>query len=194
MYHDSLRHLIKILSESAAMLRKLEMLTDSTKRSLDTSETIFKLVNLKELVLHGIYHFSNGEGTQPVHADTPNLIIQNALLSTNVSKLTLDRFEIFPDEPLIVTSDLLKDLSVLRSKNTLLNLLMPSLTRLETDIDWWDNDGSLKNRMKKMVEKGCPLLHTWNGVDVKKVAKWAGSDSWAEHLVLPGIQAPTLNG
>ena len=194
VYHDSLQHLIKILSESAAMLRKLEILTDSTRRSLDTSKTIFKLVNLKELVLHGIYHFSNGEGTQPVQADTPNLVIQNALLNKNVSKLTLDRFEIVPDAPLIVKSDALKDLSVLRSKNTHLYLSLPSLTTLETDIDWWDNDGSLKNRMKKMVETGCTLLHTWNGVNVKEVAKEAGSDTWAEHLVLPGILTPTQNG
>ena len=185
VYHDSLQHLIKILSETA-MLRKLEILTDITRRSLDTAETISKLVNLEELVLHGIYHFSNGEGTQPVPADTPNLIIQNALLNKNVSKLTLDRFEIDFDEPLIVKSDVLKELSVLRCKSTQLDLLLPSLTSLETDISlYFDPDGSLKMRMKRMVEAGCPLLHSWNGVNVNEVAKEAGSNTWADHLLLP---------
>ena len=183
VYHDSLQHLIKILSETA-MLRKLEILTDLTKRSLDTAETIVKLVNLEELVLHGIYHFSNGDGTQPAHAETTNLMIQKALWNKNVSKLTLDRFEILPDEPLIVKSDALKELSVLRCKHTQMDLFLPALTSLETDIGMpYDHDG-----MKKMVEAGCPLLLTWNGVNVKEVARQAGSKTWAEHLILPEFE------
>ena len=121
VYHDSLQHLIKILSETAS-LRKLEILTDVTQRSLDTADAIVKLVNLEEVVLHGIYHFSNGEGTQPVPAEVPNLIIQHALLNRNVLKLRLERFEIVSDEALIVKSDTLTELSILKCKSSLLDL------------------------------------------------------------------------
>ena len=185
VYHDSLQHLIKILSETAS-LRKLEILTDVTQRSLDTADAIVKLVNLDELVLHGIYHFSNGEGTRPTPAELPNLIIHHALLNRNVSNLTLERFEIVPDEALIVKSDTLTELSILKCKSSLLDLSLSSLTSLETDIsmitDW---DGSEKKRMKNMVEAGCPQLLTWNEVNVQEVAQQAESTTWAEHLVLP---------
>ena len=185
VYHESLQHLIKILSETAS-LRKLEILTDVTERSLDTADAIVKLVNLEELVLHGIYYFSDGEGTQPTPAEVPNLIIQHALLNRNVSKLTLIQFEIVPDEALIVNSDTLTELSILKCKSTQLDLSLSSLTSLETDISMiWDFDGSEKKRMKTMVEAGCPQLLVWNEVNVQEVAEQAESTTWAEHLVLP---------
>ena len=77
-------------------------------------------------------------------------------------------------------SDRLKQVFLSASKSMHMDLVLPSLTSLLTDIG---DSGSLPN--KKMVEAGCPLLNTWNGVNVKQVAKQAGSNTWAEHLVLP---------
>ena len=179
VYHNSVQHLIRKLGGT---LRKLEILTDLTERSLDTAESLAgNLVNLEELVMHGIYHFCDGLGGQPMPADILNLIIQKALLNNTISKLTLERFDIFCDDTLFIKSDNLKELSVLKSKKTPMDLSLPSLTSLETDLGLvWDIDGSFERELKNRVEAGCIRLQTWNGVNLQEVSR-----PWADHLALP---------
>ena len=179
VYHNSVQHLIRKLGGT---LRKLEILTDLTERSLDTAESLAgNLVNLEELVMHGIYHFCDGLGGQPMPADTLNLIIQKALQNNTISKLTLERFDIVSDETLIIKSDNLKELSVLKSKSSPMDLNLPSLTSLETDLGLvWDIDGSFERELKNRVEAGCISLQTWNGVNLQEVSR-----PWADHLALP---------
>ena len=185
VYHNSLQHLLKFLSLSkTATLKKLEILTDSTTRSVDTAEMIKKLVDLKELVLNGIGHFSTSANYQ-VDAHQSNLIIQGALLNKSISVLRIVKFELHPDsEPLVVHSETLKQLSVSECKEMRLDLVLPALTTLETELCeyMFKIDHYID---KKMVETNCPLLCTWNGVNVKEVAKKAGARNWAEHLTFP---------
>ena len=66
-----------------------------------------------------------------------------------------------------------------------LDLVLPSLTSLETEISTYVFDHYVNTQMKQMVETNCPLLCTWNGVNVKEVAKKAGARNWAQHLTFP---------
>jgi len=184
VYHSSLQHLIKSLSLSkTATLKKLEILTDSTACSVDTAVMIKKLVNLEELVLHGIGYFNNSANYQ-TDAEMVNLIIQKALLNTAISVLHLVKFNVYAQNTLVVHSDRLKQMFLSASKDMNMDLVLPSLTTLETEIDCklWDGD-YINKQTKKMVEGNSPLLRTWNGVNVKDVAKKAGTSSWADHLM-----------
>ena len=185
-YHTSLQHLLESLSKTAT-LKKLEILTDSTTHSVDTAEMIKKLVNLEELVLHGIGHFNNSAFYQ-VDAEIVNLIIQRALLNTTISVLHLIRVNVHENEEtknLVVHSQRLKQLSILECKVIKLDLVLPSLTSLETEISTYVFNHYVNKQMKQMVEANCPLLCTWNGVNVKEVAKKAGVGNWADHLTFP---------
>ena len=145
---------------------------------------IKKLVDLKELALHGIGHF-NTSASYKIDADKGNVIIQGALLNKSISVLRIVKFELHPDsEPLVVHSETLKQLSVSECKEMRLDLVLPALTTLETELCeyMFKIDHYID---KKMVETNCPLLCTWNGVDVKDVAKKAGASNWAEHLTFP---------
>ena len=186
-YHKSLQHILKCLSRSnISKLKRLEILTDSTSRSVDTALVMKKLVSLEELVLHGIGHF-NTSATYDVDVDTANLIIGNALLNKNISVLHLVKYDvrILAKSSIVIHSDSLEQLSILECKVIKLDLKLPSLTSLETDISTYVFDHFVDEQMKQMVEANCPLLRTWNGVDVKEVAKKADSSSWAEHLTFP---------
>ena len=185
-YHKSLQHLIKTLTETAT-LKKLEILTDSTTHSVDTAVMIKKLVNLEELVLHGIGHFNNSAIYQ-IDVGIPNLIIQSALLNKTISVLHLVKFnvdELAESNTLVVHSDRLREVSILKSKVIKLDLVLPSLTSLETEISTYIFDHYINKQMKLMVEENCPLLRSWNGVNVKDVAKKAGAANWAEYLSFP---------
>jgi len=185
-YHTSLQHLLKSLSKTAT-LKKLEILTDSTSHSVDTAAMINNLVNLEELVLHGIGHF-NSSALYQVDVGIANLIIQKALLNTTISVLHLIRFnahEHHESNTLVVHSQRLKQMSILECKVIKLDLVLPSLTSLETEISTYIFDHYIDKQMKQMVETNCPLLCTWNGVNVKEVAKKAGAGNWAEHLTFP---------
>ena len=184
VYHSSLQHLIKSLSLSkTATLRKLEILTDSTACSVDTAVMIKKLVNLEELVLHGISYFGTDFGTD---AEMVNLIIQKALLNPTISVLHLVRFNVHDSKTLVVHSDRLKQMFLTASMDMNMDLVLPSLTSLETEIVkrklMFRGGDYITKQTKKMVEENSPLLQTWNGVNVKDVAKKAGARSWAEHL------------
>ena len=182
-YHTSLQHLLKSLSKTAT-LKKLEILTDSTTHSVDTAAMIKNLVNLEELVLHGIGHFNNSALYQ-VDVGIANLIIQKALLNTTISVLHLIKFnahEHHESNTLVVHSQRLKQMSISECKVIKLDLVLPSLTSLETEISTYVFDHYINKQMKQMVEANCPLLCTWNGVNVKEVAKKAGAGNWAEHL------------
>ena len=183
VYHNSLQHLLKTLSKTATV-KKLEILTDSTTRSIDTAGMIKRLVNLEELVLHGIGHFSNSASYQ-VEAMIANPIIHAALLNKNISVLHLVKFELHvSSEPLVVHSETLTQLCVSECKHIRLDLELPALTTLKTELTIpMSETGDFID--KKMVETNCPLLCTWNGVDVKDVAKKAGASNWAEHLTFP---------
>ena len=87
-------------------------------------------------------------------------------------------------EPLVVHSETLKQLSVSECKDIRLDLMLPALTTLETELQeyMFKIDHYID---KEMVETNCPLLCTWNGVNVKEVAKKAGARNWAEHLTFP---------
>ena len=186
-YHKSLQHILKCLSRSnISKLKRLEILTDSTSRSVDTALVMKKLVSLEELVLHGIGHFNNSAAYE-VDVDTANLIIGNALLNKNISVLHLVKYQVrtLANSGIVVHSDSLEQLSILDCKAIKLDLKLPSLTSLETDISTYVFDHFVDKQMKQMVETNCPLLRTWNGVDVKEVAKKADSSSWAEHLTFP---------
>ena len=186
-YHKSLQHILKCLSRSnISKLKRLEILTDSTSRSVDTALVMKKLVSLEELVLHGIGHFNNSAAYE-VDVDTANLIIGNALLNKNISVLHLVKYDvrILAKSSIVIHSDSLEQLSILDCKVIKLDLKLPSLTSLETDISTYVFDHFVDEQMKQMVETNCPLLRTWNGVDVKEVAKKADSSSWAEHLTFP---------
>ena len=192
-YHTSLQHLLESLSKTAT-LRKLEILTDSTSHSIDTALMIKKLVNLEELVLHGIGHFNDTDNSvrYQVDVEIANLIIQRALLNTTISVLHLIKFnvseshnELDESNILVVHSQRLKQMSILECKVIKLDLVLPSLTSLETEISTYIFDHYIDKQMKQMVETNCPLLRTWNGVDVKEVAKKAGAGNWAEHLTFP---------
>ena len=78
----------------------------------------------------------------------------------------------------------LKQLSVSECKDISLDLMLPALTTLDTELRefMFKIDHYID---KKMVETNCPLLCTWNGVNVKEVAKKAGARNWAEHLTFP---------
>ena len=91
-------------------------------------------------------------------------------------------FETLANQTLIIKSDNLKELSVLKSKAPLaMDLSLPSLTSLETDLGLvWDIDGSFERELKNRVEAGCIRLQTWNGVNLQEVSR-----PWADHLVLP---------
>ena len=93
-YHMSLQHLIKALA-NANSLKKLEILTDSTKFSVDTAKMMVKLHNLEELVLHNIGHFHNSASeSYRVDVEIANLIIKNSLLNKRISVLHLVKFEL----------------------------------------------------------------------------------------------------
>jgi len=183
VYHTSLQHLLKSFSKTVT-LKKLEILTDSTTRSVDTAAMIKKLVNLDELVLHGIGHFS-ASASYRVEAKEANPIVREALLNKNISVLRLVKFEVRERSgPLVVYSKTLKQLCVSECKVLTLDLMLPALIALDTEptdcmfkIDHYID--------KKMVETNCPLLCTWNGMNVKEVAKKAGASNWAEHLTFP---------
>ena len=191
-YHRSLQHIIKTLSNTN-LLEKLEILTDSTNLSVDIAKMIGKMSNLEELVLHGIGHFSKSASYQ-VDVVTANLIIKNVLKNKSISTLHLVKYEISeygdPDAeghtlPLRVFSDTLKQLSILESKVIILDLDLPALTSLETEISTYVFDHYIDMPMKRMVETKCPILQTWNGVNLKELAEKVGSNSWAEHLSFP---------
>ena len=89
-------------------------------------------------------------------------------------------------DTVMVHSETLKQLSVSKCKFTKLDLVLPALTTLETELTIPMSDPMFDQFIdKKMVERNCPLLCTWNGVDVKEVAKKAGERYWAEHLTFP---------
>ena len=187
VYHNSLQHLLKTLSENENVtLKKLEILTDNTLRSVDTAGMINGLVNLEELVLHGIGHF-NDSASYAIDAQIANPIIQSALLNRNISVLRLVKFQFGTEsETLMVHSETLKQLSVTECKFIKLDLVLPALTTLETELRIPMNSPMIDQFLdKKMVERNCPLLCTWNRVNVKEVVKKAGSSNWAEHLTFP---------
>ena len=133
-YHMSLQHLIKALA-NANSLKKLEILTDSTKFSVDTAKMMVKLHNLEELVLHGIGHFNSLQRSYHADVDVANLIIKNSLLNKRISVLHLVKFELERHaEKLVIHSDNLKQLYFLQCKViNKLDLVLPSLIFLETE-------------------------------------------------------------
>jgi len=184
-YHNSLQYLLETVSKTAP-LKKLEILTDSTNRSVQTAVMIKRLVNLDELVLHGIGHFNNS-ATYDVDVKKANPVIHGALLNKSISVLRLVKFQVNTEiskDPLVVHSETLKQLSVSECKDISLDLMLPALTTLDTELRefMFKIDHYID---KKMVETNCPLLCTWNGVNVKEVAKKAGARNWAEHLTFP---------
>ena len=118
-YHMSLQHLIKALT-NANSLKKLEILTDSTKFSVDTAKMMVKLHNLEELVLHNIGHFHNSASeSYRVDVEIANLIIKNSLLNKRISVLHLVKFELEKHaDKLVIHSDNLKQLHILQCKET----------------------------------------------------------------------------
>ena len=84
---------------------------------------------------------------------------------------------------MVIHSDSLKQLHVLHCKAMKqLDLVLPSLIHFETESIYLDY---LQLSMKKMLETNCPMLQTWNGVNVKEVAEKFGASSWAEHITFP---------
>ena len=155
-YHMSLQHLIKALA-NANSLKKLEILTDSTKFSVDTAKMMVKLHNLEELVLHGIGHFNSLQRSYHADVDVANLIIKNSLLNKRISVLHLVKFELERHaDKLVIHSDNLKQLHVLQCKDfEKMDLVLPSLIHFETESIYLDY---LQLSMKKMVETNCPML------------------------------------
>jgi len=193
-YHRSLQHLITTPPHTE-LLKKLEILTDSTNLSVDTAKMIGKMRNLEELVLHGIGHF-NKSASYEMDVVTANLIIENVLKNKSVSTLHLVKYLIneYGDLdaqghalPLRVSSETLKQLSFLECKVIILDLDLPALTSLETETVYstYAFDHYVDLTMKRKVETNCPMLQTWNGVNLKELAAdKVGSNSWAEHLNL----------
>ena len=187
-YHTSLQHLIKALA-NVNPLKKLEILTDSTKFSVDTAKMMVKLHNLEELVLHNIGHFHNSASeSYRVDVEIANLIIKNSLLNKRISVLRLVKFEQHENtDKLVIHSDNLKQLHVLQCKDfEKMDLVLPSLIHFETEsiyLDYLDLD--IYKLMKKMLDANCPMLQTWNGVNVKELAEKVGKNSWAEHITFP---------
>ena len=133
---------------------------------------------------------------------TANLIIENVLKNKSVSTLHLVKYLIneYGDLdaqghalPLRVSSGTLKQLSFLECKVIILDLDLPALTSLETDISTYVFDHYIDMPMKRMVETKCPMLQTWNGVNLKELAVKVGSNSWAEHLSFPQNSKRELN-
>ena len=117
-YHMSLQHLIKALA-NVNPLKKLEILTDSTKFSVDTAKMMVMLHNLEELVLHGIGHFNSLQRSYHADVDVANLIIKNSLLNKRISVLHLVKFELEKHaDKLVIHSDNLKQLHILQCKET----------------------------------------------------------------------------
>ena len=118
-YHMSLQHLIKALA-NVNPLKKLEILTDSTKFSVDTAKMMVKLHNLEEVVLHNIGHFHNSASeSYRVDVEIANLIIKNSLLNKRISVLHLVKFELEKHaDKLVIHSDNLKQLHILQCKET----------------------------------------------------------------------------
>ena len=183
VYHNSLQFLLKSFSKTAT-LKKLEILTDSTTCSVNTAGMITGLVNLEELMLHN----------DDCYRWKANTIIRKTLLNKNISVLNLVGFgdgnPSKSNEPLVVHSETLTQLRVSGGEKrgmglvARLDLVLPSLTILETELPLPSSE--VDNFFdRKMVETNCPLLCTWNGVDVKDVAKKAGASNWAEHLTFP---------
>ena len=104
-YHNSLQYLLETVSKTAP-LKKLEILTDSTNCSVQTAVMIKRLVNLDELVLHGIGHFNNS-ATYDVDVKKANPVIHGALLNKSISVLRLVKFQVNTEiskDPLVVHS------------------------------------------------------------------------------------------
>ena len=183
-YHRSLSHLLSLLSSSSS-LQKLEILTDSTQQSMEAAKRIKLLVNLEELVLHGIGHFNNS-ATYPIDVNMSNLIIEQALENKRITVLKLVKFEVSEYHffnKLNIKSPSLRELAILQSKVIKLgDIELPELRILETDISTYVFDFYINNEMKATVESACPKLETWNGRDLASLARESGTGSWAGQL------------
>lgn len=192
-YHHSLSYILNHLSKTST-LQKLEILTDSTDKTLETAKLIKNLVNLEELVLHGIGHFNN-TASYSIDTNMANRVIVEAMLNTRIRTLKLVKFETgeFPRNELFLKSDTLKELAILESKVTKIRALdLPSLITLETDISSITFDMAISKRwfkdLKRLVFKSCPKLETWNSQDLLKLSKKAGGGKWIEELKLNSEQ------
>ena len=180
-YHSSLSHLLS----SSPSLQKLEILTDSTQQSMEAAKRIKLLVNLEELVLHGIGHFNNS-ATYPIDVNMSNLIIEQVLENKRISVLKLVKFEVSEYHffnKLNIRSHSLRELAILQSKVIKLgDIELPELRILETDISTYVFDFYINNEMKATVESSCPKLETWNGRDLASLARESGTGTWAGQL------------
>lgn len=173
-YHRSLAHLLALLATSAT-LRRLEILTDGTDASIEAARRIQELVNLEELTLHGIGHFSDCASYYN-NIQTINTIIQLALANPRIETLNLKKMEVKASEEFIIKSEHLRKLTIMQCKVIKLrqgSLDLPRLVALETDQNAHFY-GSIKHTDEELVASACPLLKTWNGNDLNYARPYEG--------------------
>jgi len=175
-----------LTSVDSKNLQKLEISCDNSDRLDFFIGIVPKLLNLKEITLRGMNLESSSK-----HLNPDFRVVESVLRSTNVEKVSLERFAIDGTHSSTLSlasrsvQELNLDLGKLFDFQHQLEVDLPYLTRV-TKSGRYCLFHALKNQLKFKLAFGAPKLQFFNDLDLNNLPGKEDYTSWLEQLKAQG--------
>ena len=179
IYKDTLEKLLSNKTYKYS-LRKLEILMDESRRSIEIVKLCKNFPNLNEVTLHGIGYFDTG--SYHMDKDVAQFIITSVLEFTKIKILKLRSFDTL-NRCIVIESETLEELHAEFGKHFEIGLLyLPFVKKitLETSMFAGCFYHAQNGELKKIVSQGCPRLESFNTVDLESLAADSPSGRWLD--------------
>ena len=190
IYKDTLGKLLNSKTYRHS-LRKLEILMDESRRSIEIVKLCQNFPNLHEVTLHGIGYFDTG--SYHMDKDVAQFIISSVLEFTKIKILNLKSFGTL-NRCIVIESDTLEELHAEFGKHFEIGLLyLPVVKKITLETSMWAGcfSHAQNGELKKIVAQGCPRLETFNTIDLESLASRSPTGRW---LDMVGQYCASLNG
>ena len=190
IYKDTLEKLLNNKTYRHS-LRKLEILMDESRRSIEIVKLCQNFPNLHEVTLHGIGYFDTG--SYHMDKDVAQFIISSVLEFTKIKILNLKSFGTL-NRCIVIESDTLEELTAEFGKHFEIGLLyLPVVKKITLETSMWAGcfSHAQNGELKKIVAQGCPRLETFNTIDLEALASRSPTGRW---LDMVGQYCASLHG
>lgn len=190
IYKDTLEKLLNSKTYRHS-LRKLEILMDESRRSIEIVKLCQNFPNLHEVTLHGIGYFDTG--SYHMDKDVAQFIISSVLEFTKIKILNLKSFGTL-NRCIVIESDTLEELHAEFGKHFEIGLLyLPVVKKITLETSMWAGcfSHAQNGELKKIVAQGCPRLETFNTIDLESLASRSPTGRW---LDMVGEYCASLHG